>query len=161
MPTSTYVALATTTLSGTDSAIVFDSIPAGYRDLVLTGSVKAATVAYCLVRLNDDSGSNYSSVVMSGSSSGATSQAETSVWAQIGYYAQFQSDHYGVLQIQFLDYSATDKHKTFLARESIPDDFVIASANRWASTSAISKIYLNLTNGAVAGSTFSLYGIEA
>lgn len=161
MATPTYKALATLTLSGTTSSVVFDSIPSGYRDLVLIGSIKASSVAYCLVRLNDDSGSNYTSYVMSGTASGTGSQVETSVWAQVGYYAQFQSDHFGVLQMQFFDYSATDKHKNFIVRESIPAIYSAASYNRWASTSAVTKIYLNLTNGAVAGSTFSLYGIEA
>jgi hypothetical protein len=65
--------------------------------------------------------------------------------------------------IQLMDYSATDKHKTVLSRKNQAARTTVAQASRWASTSAINKITVNVTqpdptNFAV-GSTFYLYGI--
>jgi hypothetical protein len=48
MPTSTYVALATTTLGATAASVTFSSIPATYRDLLLVNA--AQRVRSALVR---------------------------------------------------------------------------------------------------------------
>jgi hypothetical protein len=68
----------------------------------------------------------------------------------------------GVSTTHFLDYSATDKHKTFLTRGSRAGGIVIAYANRWAQTTAINSIAMVMQAGSLnSGTVISLYGIEA
>jgi hypothetical protein len=61
----------------------------------------------------------------------------------------------------FMDYSATDKHKTVLSRGNQADGFVMSYASRWANTSAVSTLTIG-TNGTnyLTGTTFSLYGVN-
>ena len=63
-----------------------------------------------------------------------------------------------------MDYSATDKHKTFLTR--IADkggygDYVVAAASRWANTSTVTSVTVFGTANFQIGNTFNLYGIAA
>jgi hypothetical protein len=62
-----------------------------------------------------------------------------------------------------MDYSATDKHKTVLARHNNSAGEVSMSAGRWASNTAINSISLKvLPSGSFnSGATFSLYGVIA
>ena len=62
---------------------------------------------------------------------------------------------------QFLDFSQTNKHKSFLVREDDAAGNTTAHAYRWANTTAITSIRFSASSGTYpAGSTFSLYGIE-
>jgi hypothetical protein len=166
MATPTYIALATTTLGSTDSQIDFASIPSSFRDLVLVVNATTSANAVVALRLNSDSGGNYYFVQMRGYSSTAASGSASGV-AQI-----WISDSASVagdpimLKAQIMDYSATDKHKTVLGRADYSNSnngsLVEATANRWASTSAVNAISIFTSSGSFsAGSTFSLYGIEA
>lgn len=157
MATSTYIALATTTLTGNDAEIVFSSIPATYRDLVVVAYNKNATgIAGCRIRLNGDTGNNYSYVSMDGSGAGATSGSQTDSSLNIAV----STNEFGTSLFHIMDYSATDKHKTVLARGNALPDNVRAGAGRWANTDAVTSV--TITTAAydfVSGSTFSLYGI--
>jgi hypothetical protein len=75
----------------------------------------------------------------------------------------FISSSQGVNTVQVMDYSATDKHKTLLARASYAGNQAQAAAARWASTSAITSITLFMDAGRsfATGTTFSLYGVIA
>jgi hypothetical protein len=160
MPTNTYTALATITLTGTDSSIDFASIPGTYRDLVIVIRAKNTVDAQGIrAQFNSDTGNNYSYVVMYGTGSSAASGASASQG-----YADFgvnrTTDTSTIVQI--MDYSATDKHKTMLVRSDNASEITLAYANRWASTSAITaiKLYASVNSFAI-GSTFSLYGIAS
>lgn len=162
MPTSTYVALATTTLSGTDSQIDFSSIPATYRDLivVVTGELDSANTPDVALRLNADS-SNYSQVYMRGNGSTTSSGTYSAIY--LNSASTWSSGRRYNHIVQIMDYAQTDKHKTVLARGNWAGGDVNATASRWASTSAVNSVSV-LVSGAgnfAIGSTFSLYGIEA
>ena len=158
MPTSTYVALATTTLASASSSVTFSSIPATYRDLVVVASVSSTGGADGFVRFNGDTGSNYSSVRMYGTGSAAGSDSYSTVYGHIGDVWGTQ----GNILLQIMDYSATDKHKTYLSRANAPANTLFGIAGRWASTTAVTSVQLFLASQSfVAGSTFSLFGIEA
>jgi hypothetical protein len=142
-----------------DASVTFSSIPATYRDLILVfnGQTTPAT-AYIEVALNgDETGSNYSHVVAQGNGSAPLSFSAT------GNSAAFVSDTPTVFALQFMDYSATDKHKTMVWRSSSGQQIVQMGAWRWANTAAVNSIKLYDTSGEsfAVGSTFSLYGIEA
>ena len=153
MPTPTYVALATVTLAGTDSEIVFSSITATYRDLVIVSNCVGAGDENLTPKINGSS-SNFSWVQMT-SAPGSSSGSNNSI-GRVSTSRNF-------LMLQFFDYSATDKHKTFLVRTEVSGSEARQLAARWAQTTAINEISLGIRLGYnfAIGSTFSLYGIEA
>jgi hypothetical protein len=164
MPTPTYTPLATVTLGSSAASVTFSSIPATYRDLILVSSIRSAsgaTITTVGFRLNGDTGSNYSYVFMqgTGSSTGSGSGTLTS-----GIAAQAENStlsSFAVSVANFMDYSATDKHKTVLTRANSPSANTQAWASRWANTAAVTSIVLVPDFSFVAGSTFNLYGVMA
>lgn len=158
--TATYIALATITLTSTDSEIVFSSIPATYRDLVLVYTGTNATgLAGFRLRLNGDTTSVYSTVNMNGDNNGnANSSAQTETSANLGVSSTGQSSNI----VQIFDYAQTNKQKTMLARgNSMSPSFVRASAGRWANTAAVTSVTVStFAYDFNSGSTFSLYGIN-
>ena len=152
MPTATYIALANTTFSTTTASISFSSIPATYRDLVLVVDLDVPSASDIYVRFNDNGDSIYSFVQMAGDGSSASSSSNTLTFAQISNQGSGR-----VMAIaNFMDYSATDKHKTFLSRNT--NNPVRAWACRWANTAAINKITVTGSSNMSSG-TMSLYGI--
>ena len=169
MPTPTYTALATVTVSTTTNTLTFSSIPAGYRDLVIQGatrSTRAAVTEDLLLRLNGDTGSNYTGVFMLASSGGAQSVTSSTTSFAVASNTVANTGTANVFSSfvgQVMDYSATDKHKTMLQRNGGGNqDQVWAGAGRFASTSAITSVTLFYAIGNIAtGTTFSLYGIAS
>jgi hypothetical protein len=161
-PVPTYTALATYTLTGSETSVTFASIPASYRDLVVVISGSITDYDYILLRYNGDTGSNYSYADFIGDGSGIYSNSATITGARVGR----MSTTAGVISnlvAQIMDYSATDKHKTTLARGSSPDEMAIGVASRWANTNAITSVTALTLSGESFenGTTLTLYGIEA
>jgi hypothetical protein len=153
MATPTYDLLESVTLASAASSVTFSSIDQSYGDLILTISSTGSGNTY--VRFNSDSGSNYSSVSMAGDGSSTSSYAATEAFGRLSNASRNSTPSIYVGQI--MDYSATDKHKSWLSRENI-STFVAAIAGRWANTSAITQI--ELVSGTYnSGSVISLYGI--
>ena len=163
MPTPTYTPLATVTLGADAASVTFSSIPATYRDLILilNGQSTAGEISF---RLNADSGSNYSQVFMRGSS---TTQSGASTFNKAFPFINSVGNATRLVgQIQFMDYSATDKHKTNLSRTGYVQNSdsafsTEATAIRWANTAAITTIAFTSTGSFASGSTFNLYGIAS
>lgn len=157
MATPTYVPLGTITLSSTDTEIVFSSIPATYRDLIVVVQGTTNAASNIRLRLNNDS-SNNSYVGMWGTGSSTVSGANTNN-AFIGALYPTQSVTMG----QIFDYAQTDKQKSILGRGGGGNDVVWAFASRWASTVAVTSVAVSVNNPAGenfnSGTTFSLYGI--
>ena len=160
MPTSTYVALATTTLASASSSVTFSSIPADYRDLVLVASGATTTSdTVILTTFNNDVTDTYSYVQMYGEASyGSDSNTLEHIFTIFG-----GTGSVGNVVFNIMDYSATDKHKTVLTRENnLGISWTGARATRWPQTTAISEIDLTPRSGNFAiGTTISLFGIEA
>ncbi len=169
MPTNTYTPLATITLTGTDSEVVFASIPSGYRDLIFSISILGTSNDQsCVMQLNADTGANYSNVRMSGwgASYGSNTTGTSYIFVSGYNYGLATSGAYTIAQGSIMDYSATDKHKTTLIRSRSSrdngDTDTTAGAGRWANTNAVNQIKFYLTAGSfAAGSTFSLFGVIA
>jgi hypothetical protein len=162
MPTPTYTALATRTLTGSAASVTFSSIPATYRDLILVIQSQGTTTQDHRIRFNGDSGSNYSRVSMSANTSAALSGSGSGSEGVISSWAFATTGQAIQIVIQIMDYSATDKHKTALVRSNNPASGVEAFVLRYASTSALTSILLFPSTGSWAtGGTFSLYGIVA
>lgn len=158
MPTNTYTALATITLTGTDAEITFASIPGTYRDLVIVWQgTSSGGNTDTVVSVNGDTSNTYPNVQMFGSGSSTNSSTFTRTGA---YFAYAASGTLGNAIMQIMDYSATDKHKTFLTRYNVLE--TSATASRWANNSAITSLSVRATSlSFAAGSTFSLYGIAS
>lgn len=162
--TRKYTPLAEITLANNDSEILFANIPNIYRDLMLVLNVRDANAgSFLLGRFNSDSGANYSRVVMRGDGSSPTSFAQGGLTSlDIG---GMQSTGWSSLIFHIMDYSATNKPKTVLARFNSPTESihspVAAGAYLWASNSVISTILLYpLSSSWATGSTLSLYGVR-
>lgn len=160
--TATYIALASLTLTSTDSEILFSSIPATYRDLVLVIDARYTSGDGNLqLRFNGDGGSNYTNIYMLGGGSGS---GAAGLVTQPWIYGGGMNTSQGNSQIfQLMDYSATNKHKTVLNRTNEVGGAVYAWTGRWASTNAINTIRIVGQDGTrtfAIGSTFSLYGIN-
>jgi hypothetical protein len=162
-----YIALANITVSGTPSSVTFSSIPASVngvslRDLVVVFNGGATTSSKPLVvNYNGDATpANYSQVRMFGDGSAAYSDLTNTNGGGMDFgFVNTALTTNTIFQI--MDYSATNKHKTGLLRwNSLDTGYVIANANRWANTAAITSVRIFPTNGNFqTGSTFALYGI--
>lgn len=161
MAIPTYMPLANLTLGSAQSSVTFSSISQTYRDLVLVVTGKrnssGSGPASLVINLNGDTGSNYSNVLMYESPGSVSASGQTS----LNYMGGVAEDDFGSNIIQFLDYSATDKHKCVLGRwgNNGANSQERSAAGRWASTSAITSITMTPSLGFTAGSTFALYGI--
>jgi hypothetical protein len=166
MPTPTYTPLANITLGSQAASVTFSSIPATYRDLVLIISAKyagSATGNGPAIRINGITTSDYSNVRTDNAVSGA---ATTNFMPVIGE----SNTNFALSKVDFLDASATDKHKSLLIRTSADGTRVSMVAGRVATTSAITSIAIfgpdNFVGGSTpdnwdVGSSFALYGIVA
>lgn len=155
MPTPTYKALATKTLTGTATSVTFSSIPGTYRDLILVVNGAASTQDNATLTFNGDTTSaNYSYMTMRGDGSAVTAATGTG-----GLVSTFTTGRF-VTSVQIMDYSATDKHKTRLSRDDIASFHARAWVSRWANTAAVtSMVYSAATGNFSIGTTFSLYGV--
>jgi hypothetical protein len=159
---TTYEAIATYTLPSAASSYEFASIPATYTDLVVVAALKSETSnARLKYRLNGDTGSNYSRLLISGNGTSAASFQSSN----LTYGWLFASDYGangGVSIGNFMNYSNTTTYKTMVGRTSDAGNQAVGIVSLWRSTAAINKITFD-ADGANwgTGSTFTLYGIKA
>ena len=155
--TVTYEKIATTTITNGTSTITFSSIPSTYTDLVLVHIGTAQSGAPGLdLRLNNDSGSNYSRTFIYGDGSSTASGRSTSATA-------FQPSSVYTEQtpiiFQINNYSNSTTFKTILSRTSASTGLVVANVGLYRSTSAINRI--DLLGMTWSGGTVTLYGIKS
>jgi hypothetical protein len=162
MPTNTYVALDTKSLSGV-SSITFTSIPQGYTDLVIVINGVNTTGSYpANFRVGNgsvDTGSNYSRTGLSGNGSSATSYRGSN---ETYFYTDYASDISGggMSITNIMNYSNTTTNKTFLNRCGGAGAAVRAIAGLWRSTAAISTVEVSF-GITQTGGTATIYGIAA
>lgn len=159
---SAYVPLANVTLSSSASEVNFTSISQSYRDLVLV--INASVLSGTPIVLLGVNGSSATINWVAMSANGSSNLSQTADWTNLyttyGYSNMATTP--SIVTINAMDYTATDKHKSFLVRSSSPANSTAALAARQASTSAINsfRVFLNSSSFA-AGSTFALYGVSA
>lgn len=158
MPTATWIALATTTLASATNTVTFSSIPATYRDLVLVIEGETAASTRPSLRLNGDTGSNYSSVIMATDTPPYSTTATGTLLDPMPGYAITGK----FMQLwNIMDAGASDKHKTILARTNIAASNAVQAAGRYASNTAITSVTALTNDGDnySIGTVMSLYGI--
>lgn len=162
---STYTPIATTTVSGSSTTdIVFSSIPSTYTDLVIVCSYRFAASAGAAMYFNTDTPSGntkYSITSLSGSGTAAASARSSNVSVMyVNNYSGSATQMNSLISLN--NYSNTTTYKTGLIRTNDTGSFVETGVGLWRDTSAINKITLYVSGTyMIAGSTFTLYGIQA
>jgi len=163
---STYTPIATTTLSSAQATISFTSISSGYTDLIcIINMTRSASGNNLSLRLNSDTGTNYSSTYLEADGSSTYSgrgsnEAAMRIAAIAGGFGTDQS----TIIINLQNYSNATTYKTVLTRYSEASTIVGCSIGLWRNTSAITSIdfsaYGSSTNF-LTGTVATLYGIKA
>ncbi len=162
MALQSMTALASITLPTASASVSFSDIPQNYRDLVLVvNGTPIGGNPLVIVRLNLDSGTNYPQVFLWATTVAQSGTNSTSGHAICSTSVLAGARFNGIVNI--MDYSATNKHKTFLSRSAYTSSASITvvetSATRWANTSAVTAVEVVASvNSFALGSTFSLYG---
>jgi hypothetical protein len=178
-----YESIQTVTVGAGGSATVsFTSIPSTYKHLQIRVMAKAVSAtaggAALFMRMNSDSGNNYSIHQLLGSgSSTATAFGEATVpYALVGNNGSYQSltvgdgaSMYSVHIIDILDYANTSKYKTVRALHGRDNNSttgrVMLESGLWQNTAAINTLSFTMRDGSAASnisqySSFALYGIN-
>jgi hypothetical protein len=164
----TYESIATTTLGSAAATVTFSTISGAYTDLVLVTNLKTTTTSQeVTVKINNDTGSNYSLTNLRGDGSTAaslrrSSQTVGNISKEISPNTAFEF----VSISTFMNYSNATTYKTWLSRNNRASASnapgTEALVGLWRSTSAITELVIGLTGGNFdTGSTFTLYGIKA
>jgi len=156
---ATYEPISTTTLASGTATVTLSSIPGTYTDLVLVVRGTSTVDEPILMRLNGDTGSNYSWTQLGGDSSSAFSSRATSQTSiRIGFSSTAQGNHI----VQIMNYSNATTYKTNLSRSNKGAADVRAIVGLWRNTSAVTSITVIQNAGDFSsGCTFTLYGIKA
>ena len=165
---STYTPITTTTLGSAAATVTFSIISGAYTDLVLVTNLKTTTTSQeVTVKINNDTGSNYSLTNLRGDGSTAaslrrSSQTVGNISKEISPNTAFEF----VSVSTFMNYSNATTYKTWLSRNNRASASnapgTEALVGLWRSTSAITELVIGLTGGNFdTGSTFTLYGIKA
>lgn len=155
MPTSTYTALATTTLANNTAQITFASIPSSFRDLVLiiNGGIVDGSFAGKININGDSTTANYTRASVRGS---GTTISSNSIGSAIRWDSTAAEN--GIVILNFMDYSSNTNHKNVLIEAGGVD--VEANISRYASTDVITSIKVFYDTNMKTGMTLSLYGIS-
>lgn len=162
---NTYVAIASTTLTGTASSVTFSSIPSTYTDLVLVCNLGSTSALQAIImRANGDTGSNYSYRTVRGNGSAGSSEQQsnqTQVRIAVAVDTSTGAGDENIIT-HIMSYSNTTTFKTFIGRANQAGTATETNVSMWRSTSAINQLDIGLTGSTfVSGSTFNLYGIKA
>ena len=163
---STYTPIATTTLGSAAASVTFSSISGAYTDLVLVVDYSLnVSNSSLFVRLNGDTGSNYSNTRISGTGSVASSgRSSNSDQARITADTTAQSaSTRQIVTINLMNYSNSTTYKTFLVRYNSTGG-TEAFVDLWRNTAAVTSVQIkgfDATTIIESGSTFTLYGILA
>jgi len=161
---STYTPIATNTLASNTGTVTFSSIPSTYTDVVLVMNIKGTVDSIPYIRLNSDTGTNYSYTNIEGNGTSATSgRSSSQSFMFITNSSQYTSNNFSFNNIShFMNYSNTSVNKTVLSRTNAAASATEIYAGLWRSTSAIDTISISAYDGSLAiGSTFTIYGIKA
>lgn len=147
------------------------TIPQTYKTLKLVVSVRAdnaSTFQSLGVRLNGDTGSNYTSryVIGNGSTASSGTISATELYAGDEPAANATASTFSNVAIDIPNYTGSTKKP--VSTDAVMENNATLSyqslvAQLWDSTSAITSITLRVYNSAsnnfVSGSTFTLYGL--
>lgn len=161
------------TLASSASTVVFSDIPATYKHLqlrVMAQSTRGSYYDEWRLRVNGDTGANYSHHRLWGTGSSATASggaSATSIDPLMPSTDNATPDSFTVGIIDIHDYASTTKYKTIRAFGGNDTNYtasnngvVVLHSSLWQSTSAITSLTFSLAVSSYAAkSTFALYGM--
>lgn len=162
-----FESIATATGTGSTVTLNLNSIPSTYKHLQLRITANDGAGATAAIRVNSDSGSNYTLHRVSGDGTSVYASGSTAKTSyEFGPYYGLESNINSVSIIDILDYSNATKNKTFRTFFGINRDSsggqVYLSSGLWQNTSAITSISL-IGFGSyyfTASTKIALYGIK-
>jgi hypothetical protein len=173
--TGTYELIESNILTGNQTSITFSSLgtySSNYKHLQLRVTGRSTTTFgnendSFYIRLNGDSGSNYSFHQLSGngssvSSAGSTSQTYAALLMMASNGAG--ANIFGAGVVDILDSYSTSKNKTMRSFTGVyvnTQRFAMVRSSAWLNTASITSITVGSIDGSmVAGSRLSLYGVK-
>ena len=163
--TATYKKIATTTLGSNAANITFSSISSAYTDLVIILNGAFTTAETIGVQFNSDTGSNYSSTILAGSGSSASSGRNTNqTGLTVGTNGYWTTSIIANSILNIQNYSNTTTYKTILSRSNNTSVGLDAIVGLWRNTAAINAIKLYgfySGHSFITGTTATIYGIKA
>lgn len=168
MAGQTYVPIATNTLASPTGTVSFTSIPGTYTDLRLVVMAQNGSANFYM-KPNSDSNNRYSTTYLQGDGTTAASGRFittdlTSNGMLVARSTAFPTSGstYGICTIDVMNYSNTTTYKTVLSRWGIASGVTGTSVNLYQNTAAITQLDCTaFGSNWTAGSTFTLYGIQA
>ena len=164
MATATYIPIATQTLGSAAASITFSSIPGTYTDLRLVLTCTTSVADSVIVQYNADTATNYSTTLLAGSGSAATSTYTTSATSiRLHNVAQTSTSVPTTFSLDVFSYAGAT-NKTALATSATDTNgagSVELTCGLWRSTSAITQVTLKLLGGNnfAIGSIATIWGI--
>lgn len=160
---STYTPIATTTLGSTTLNVTFSSL-GSYTDflVVFVGtSNHTDNGSRGYIQFNGETGStNYSNTYLDWTGSSATSGRDSN--ANVIAFGRVGNGGLSQANISIQNYTNSTTNKTIISRQSsLSASSSRATVGLWRNTAAITSITLSCDGSYVAGSTFTLYGIQA
>ena len=175
LSTNNFSSIATVTVgSGGASSITFSSIPSTYTHLQIRGLTRATssdTASQSQMRINGDSGNNYTLHDLYGT--GSTVGAESGFGSGYNYMfgldrttaANSTANTFGTFIMDIVDYTNTNKYKTVKSLSGYDANGagqVKVWSSLWLNTSAITSLVISPQDGSnyAQYSSFALYGIR-
>jgi hypothetical protein len=165
-------AIATTYLEADATSVTFSSIPATYEHLQLRISGKndydnTTTASFGAIRLNGDTGSNYSQHRLYGtatSTAGESGASQSEMYS--GRFANLNpAANFGGTIWDILDYANTNKNTTcvLVSGCGMSAPIVGIFSGLWDDTAAVHTILIDQSGGSnwMRGSEFTLYGLNS
>jgi hypothetical protein len=168
---STYTLISSNVLTTTTASVTFSAIPSTYTDLVLRLSTRtdlADTSENIYTTFNGDTATNYSGTRVANYNNSVDSARNSSQvrFSQGPWSAgtNLTADTFANNEVYIPSYTASANKpvSSFAAIENnAAAAFVIATANLWRNTAAITSVTMAPYSGNfVSGSSFYLYGIK-
>ena len=168
LSTNSYASIATVLGNGSSSTITVSSIPSTFAHLQLRiSTVTSSAGSGFFIRMNSDSGTNYSYHYLNGNGSvtGSGAVTSTNFISPFGVTYGTQTTSPTVSIIDILDYTNTNKNKTTRALSGMDNNGggeLQLFSGLWMNTAAITNLTLTTLSSTTysTGSTFALYGIR-
>jgi hypothetical protein len=167
-----YELISSTVTGSLQTSVTLSSIPSTYKHLqfrFVTRSTAGSGLRTLGIRVNGDSGANYSTHYLRNNGSSTQTGNDTGSSYMVSSYASSQvSDSYSIFVMDFLDYANTATFKTMrmitgMGQTSGSGTSAGLYLSNWHNTSAMSSVTFLAVNGGdafVTGSRFSVYGIK-
>lgn len=153
------IPIGTIKLTSAQTDVTLAGLPQNYRDLRIVVTGWGSAEINIGIKVNNDSGSNYSQVNMRAYGAGSVaSSSGTGSSISSNYSTGLVVGNIGLNIYDIFDYSQTNKHKSMLIQANHQGE-MDAIAGRWASTAAITSV--TITSAFSAGSTFEVFGVSA